>query len=76
MNEWEMFGNGPTCIELRDLVLINSHKCLCASCLGLRCGPTLSAFYVSERNSQIFRQAKQRLSRENEGERNWRLAAF
>jgi len=41
MNEWEMFGNGPTCIELRDLVLINSHKCLCASCLGLRCGPTL-----------------------------------
>lgn len=26
-----MLGNGPTCIELRDLVLINSQKCFCVS---------------------------------------------
>lgn len=24
-----MVGNGPTCIELRDLVLINWQKCVC-----------------------------------------------
>jgi len=79
MDEWEMLGNGPTCIELRDLVLINSQKCFLCE-LGLRCGPTRSlaskrllCFWL--KNSEILWQAKQKLSRENEWERNWRLAA-